>query len=651
MTKAGMGWRGWRVGLIVCLLGATSIATSGARAAEPVEFSAQADRTQLSVDDSLAIRFTFRAAESISIDEPPKFDSSNFEVINQYSSSQFQTSIINGQISATRVFQITEILKPLKLGNFKIANIRAKVNGQAVSAPPIDVSITPGGSGTPPPAGYGGAGVGLRGSAKKTSGPGFMIRAEVDKQKLYKGEQLIVSYFHYRRVRTFNISVDKYASLPGFLREDLEMPVLQPRLNYETVVLDGVPWERTLLIRYAAYPLKEGKLIIDSMAIRSNYFPAANQGGGAGGGGGEEEDPFFGFFQQTQPQVGASTSEPVTVEVMPLPTEGRPASFSGGVGEFSLQGSVDKTQVKVGEAITLTVKVQGRGNLASVEIPKAQWPDGVELYDSKGRAKASHSGIGQKDFEFLLIPRRAGPLTLPALEFSYFDPSKKAYVVLSTQPTPVLVLAGDGSVAPVAANPAATPASGGKAEALGEIRGMHPPGETVEGIYGLPFWRWLYWLSGVGLLVFATIVGIERMRRRQVQAETGGEARRLAEAKSWQSMRQAADSARTGTELVHAYELLSGAIYDAVDRAYAVGARSLPRSTLRRILVEEKSLAEATWDRISRLLEFAEMVRFATAAGAVSEGQAKEQLSQWISEGQAVEHLLGQGQASGPVLK
>ena len=176
------------------------------------------------------------------------------------------------------------------------------------------------------------SGCGARARSSRLRRSGFAPRS--DKTKAYKGEQIIVSYYLYRRVRVFNIQVDKFPILNGFLREDLEMPVLGQRLDTERVVLDGVPYERSLLMRYAAYPLQEGKLQIDSTSLKYAYYPGSEST--------DDEDPFMGFFRQMQPQQGQERSEQVPIEVLPLPEEGKPNSFTGGVGDFSLVAAVDK---------------------------------------------------------------------------------------------------------------------------------------------------------------------------------------------------------------------------------------------------------------------------------------------------------------------
>ena len=167
---------------------------------------------------------------------------------------------------------------------------------------------------------------GFEGRIRKLKGPGFFCRTEVSKDKVYKGEQVIVRYYLYRRVRVMNLSIDKFPVLSGFLSDEPDMPVLQ-RLDNETVVLDGLVYQRSLLAQYSAYPLQEGKLKIDTMAVKYTYFadPGLQDDG---------EDPFMNFFQQLTPRQADAHSDAVTIDVEPLPSDGRPSSFSGGVGDF-----------------------------------------------------------------------------------------------------------------------------------------------------------------------------------------------------------------------------------------------------------------------------------------------------------------------------
>ena len=312
--------------------------------------------------------------------------------------------------------------------------------------------------------------------------------------------------------------------------------------------------------------------------------------------------------------------------------------------------AVDKTDVRANEAITLTAKLEGRGNLASIGEPKAKWPDGVEIYDSKGVAKAGAGGVGQKIFEFVLIPRAPGKTTLPALELSYFDPTKGAYVTRTTEP--IVINVGDpapGSATPSAAKKRPEASATGAAnpgvadEEPAGLKTQSDGGGGDASQSGIPIWRWLYWLC---ILAIGWLVGLvvwDVLRRNRVRSEASAAARAKAHSRSWARLRESARQAAGGAawqDVLQAYEVLTGVLFDAIDEAYDVGARSRPRAQLREILVGERGLADETWTKISRLLEYTETVRFASSAGVISDQAARKDLARWVEEGEAVTRAL-----------
>lgn len=607
--------------------------------ADEAKFTAEVDRAQIGLDDSVSLKFSVQADGSVST-TPPTYSAPDFEEINSYESSFVESyyDSTSGRISMRNNQSLTKVLRPTKSGTLRISQIQISVNGKTKKAPDIVVQVGASGSGTPPPQNYGGGGVGLRGATKRPASNTVFVRAELDKDKVYKGEEVVVSYYLYRRVRILNAQVDKFPMLNGFLREEMEMPIMQPRLEAQSVVLDGVPYQRSLLARYAAFPLQEGKLKVDPMGLKYTYY--------AGGGSDDGEDPFLQFFRQMTPREGYTHSEPIMVDVLPLPVDGKPTSFSGAVGDFSIISAVDKTEVRANEAITLTVKIEGRGNVAAIGQPKATWPPNLEQYDSKGIAKANRGGVGEKDFEILLIPRAPGDMTLPGLEFSYFDPAKKQYVTRNTDPIRIHVLeAAPGSVAPrplnpaPGGNPAATASSGAKT-----LRDLKAPISSDTSLGGLPLWRWMYVFAVGAVGLFAAWVGLDWIRKARAQSQEISAARAKAKQKSWD--RLSSDASRAGAmswkDVLQTYELLSQNVLDTIDQVYGIGAKSLPRSEIRRLLVDERGLNSAHWDPIGRLLEFNEMIRFAGTASAGLETRARSELSNWVNSAKSAVQLLEQ---------
>jgi len=171
-----------------------------------------------------------------------------------------------------------------------------------------------------------------------------------------------------------------------------------------------------------------------------------------------EDDFFAGFFNRVETRPQTVESKPFALQIRELPSEGRPTSFSGAVGQFSFDVSAKPLQAKVGDPITLTLRIQGRGNMDAVSAPSFAIPDSFRSYDARLVDQQPNAGL--KVFEQVLIPRNASVSEIPAVSFSYFDPERQRYETLVRGPFPLtLSAAGAASSAAVIQSPnPATPA-------------------------------------------------------------------------------------------------------------------------------------------------------------------------------------------------
>lgn len=113
------------------------------------------------------------------------------------------------------------------------------------------------------------------------------------------------------------------------------------------------------------------------------------------------------------------TTSPVTIDVKPLPS-GKPASFSGAVGTFSMTADISSNNVKTDEAVTIKVKITGNGNVKLVKNPEVVFPNDFDVYDPKVEMdiKTTTAGVsGSKTIEYMAIPRYAGDFEIPAIAF------------------------------------------------------------------------------------------------------------------------------------------------------------------------------------------------------------------------------------------
>jgi hypothetical protein len=165
-------------------------------------------------------------------------------------------------------------------------------------------------------------------------------------------------------------------------------------------------------------------------------------------------DPFFAnpFSQFAERRNVEIKSEPVALEVKPLPPNA-PPSFSGAIGNFTMTTDAKPKSVQVGDPITVTSTISGRGNFDRVNAPVVEDERGWHKYPPSSKFKQDDEvGIsGTKTFEMVLSPNEKKQ-TLPLLAFSYFDPVKAQYVALHSEPISVNVQGG----AAVAQNAGAT---------------------------------------------------------------------------------------------------------------------------------------------------------------------------------------------------
>src|SRR2546427_2785603 len=171
-------------------------------------------------------------------------------------------------------------------------------------------------------------------------------------------------------------------------------------------------------------------------------------------------DPLFSnpFAQMGERREVDINSQPVALEVKPLPPNA-PPSFSGAIGNFVMTTDAKPKSVQVGDPITVTSAISGRGNFDRVNPPVLEDDRGWHKYPPSSKFKQDDEvGIsGTKTFETVLSPNEKKQ-TVPLLAFSYFDPAKEQYVTLRSDPIAITVQGGAVAAASATGIPAGSPA-------------------------------------------------------------------------------------------------------------------------------------------------------------------------------------------------
>jgi hypothetical protein len=190
------------------------------------------------------------------------------------------------------------------------------------------------------------------------------------------------------------------------------------------------------------YPITSGELALGPAELKCSLIVTRSRRGS------RSRNPFFddpfsdSFFNQRERRPLTIRSEPYTITVKPLPTAGRPESFTGAVGQYALDVVAKPISLKVGEPITLTMTVKGRGNLDMVKIPRITDLNQFKAYEPQISVKRE-GNAGEKTFEQVLIPKSASVKVVPEIQFSYFDPAVGQYRTQAKGPIPIQVAPSD----------------------------------------------------------------------------------------------------------------------------------------------------------------------------------------------------------------
>jgi hypothetical protein len=375
-------------------------------------FTAAADPARVAAGEQFQVTFTFSGSDVNSVRNLKAPDFSQFVVIsgpNQASNMQW----INGQMSASIAYSY--ILYARQAGKVTIGAASIEYKGKTLKSESISIEVSQGKPKQQQQAGQ----------STTDVGDNLLVKAFADKQRVRLGEQLIVTFKVYWRVSLARYELEKAPAFDGFWGEDFEMPK-QPNQTNET--LNGKQYRSVTIKRTALFATQAGTLKIAPLEIRCAVQVQSKRHGN------DPFDQFFNdpFFQQVQTINLDIKSNPITITVDPIPANS-PSGFSGAIGRFTFNASVDKHTVKAGDPITMKVIISGSGNIRLVTLPKPQLPADIESYEPKISEDISRDGgiiHGKKTAEYLLIPRNAGQRVIEPVRFVYFDLEKKDYVTL-----------------------------------------------------------------------------------------------------------------------------------------------------------------------------------------------------------------------------
>lgn len=414
------------------------ILSYGRAVAEDVTITVDAP-TVVEAGDQFRVRFTVSSQDVSGFSAP---DFKGFEVIyGPATSRQSSIQFINGKSTRSSSITYTYVLVASKPGTFTLGAASAQVGSSTVHSRAMKIRVERIGSGTANQAQSSSSSASSRratgsnsqSSTGAVSSDQLFMTATASRTTVYEQEAILLTYKLYTSVNLTQLD-GKLPTLDGFQIQEIPLP---HNKEFHLEQYHGRTYHAVTWTQYVLFPQKSGQLTIPSVTFEGVVVQPNRT-----------LDPIDMFFNGTSGMVETKrriSTPTVTIHVKPLPTP--PAGFSGAVGHFELSSSLSPQQLNTGDAVTLKLHVKGVGNMKLINTPEVSFPKDFETYDPKvsDRFSLTSGGLsGERTFEYLAVPRRAGKYTLSAVPFIYFDPSSESYKTLRTESYELNVGKGKG---------------------------------------------------------------------------------------------------------------------------------------------------------------------------------------------------------------
>ncbi|WP_437753357.1 BatD family protein [Sorangium sp. So ce1389] len=586
-----------------------------ARAQQP-ELSSGASSTEVEVGEPFSVEvkaLVERGAGMPSDPElrvPPDLDIVSGPSIGTQMKTQMGGGVVTTQLGISATWQVVAN----KPGRYTIPGPTITWNGRRLPAAPILIKVVPA-SGRPrrPNNPFLLPGGPLHGFPWPFSGPGGLLdeedaedepedqapelampnepdpvvflRAIPDKTAAVVGEQVTVSFYLYFRENA-EMSEPRAAPSADFLRYQLLEDARQERPVYTRV--GGHRYAARLVDKLALFPLKAGELHTGSMQARI-----------------------------TGRRIGARVlreSNDIVVRVTEPPLAGRPSGYAlGDVGQFTLKATVQPREIDQGGSVAVNVQVTGTGNFPqSLRVPERtglEWLDPEKRESLEPRAGAIG---GFRSFGYVVRIQESGAVNLGKIEFPYWDPAQKRYVVETADLGVVQAraVAPPAPSGPAPGAPDADRGAAGRAEPFAGMPGLrtslgqYTPPATLP-LDGAPFWLLL---AAPPLVVTLFGAGDRLMRRARERRAAGATSpARLAAL----ALREAEEAAAQG-DLKATAAAIERALHRAIESATGLRSRGVLLAALPGEL-GQRGVPEALSARACEALAACEAIRFEPA--------------------------------------
>ncbi|WP_397363986.1 BatD family protein [Olleya sp. R77988] len=457
-----------------------------------VKFQAKVSKKKLGLNERL--RVDFQMNKDGDNFEPPSF--SDFVVVGGPNQS-VSNSWFNGQKSFSKIYSY--FLAPKKIGTFTINQAKIQIDGNTFKTSPITIKVTK-----------------AKTKPDNPNDPDYIVQehihliAEVSNSKPYLNQPISVVYKLYVAP---SVSISNYRELQspefnGFWSQSMD----DKRVKAQNGTYKGEDYRYVTLRKTVLYPQKTGKLIIEPLSLDLTIdVPTGRR-------------DIYGRRLKTQ-QHRTITASTRTINVKPLPEEGKPENFTGAVGDFQFNMTTSKNSLNATESLQAKIEVSGKGNLKLFELPKLTTPSTLEVYEPEHQEKVRTNMAGMQGTisdTYTIIPQYKGKFPIPNVSFSYFDLKTEKYKEITSEDIIINVL--EGPVYAEADNNLPKTTNGKQAVALNQNQfafiktKTNFKATTQETFLNSP----MFWTSLLGPLLAIPLALIYRRKRDARDADVSG---------------------------------------------------------------------------------------------------------------------------------
>lgn len=508
-------------------------------------------------------------------------------------------TIVNGKTTKTSQSSYTYVLLPKRSGSFTLPAATATVKGDRVSSKSITIEVVGGGQSSSPGSSQS-QGQEEAQTAQASSDDLFM-RLNLSKSRVVVGEPINVVLKLYQRTNVAGFEDARFPTFNGFWSQEVQAPT---NIEFHRENIGDQIYNAAVLRSWVIIPQQSGDLTVDpaELVCLVNVRTRSNSTGSI----------FDSFFQDDYRTVRKRITTPaVTVRVTALPG-GAPASFSGGVGSYTLQASLTRDSLKAHDAASLKVTVSGKGNVSLLEAPKVNFPPDFEVYDVKtteSTDKGNGRTSGSRTFEYPFIPRSHGDFVIDPIEFSYYDVNSRKYVTLTSGPMEIKVAKGAESESVNQGVPASAGVSRKDVKDLGSdiryIRSSEPSFRQKGSffVFSGGFWGLFAAMIAAGAGVWFAL-----RKRAALKADVAGSKNRAATKMARKRLANASEFLRKDLYTAF-YEELHKALLGYVGDKLNIDIADMSRDNIASRL-SESGVPQSSTDSFCSLLEDCEMARY-----------------------------------------